>query len=147
MAKLARLSLIAEEVGDSASAATFLDNVRPVLESWLDATNNDPLLYDQTWGGIVSTNGTLDPGADFGQGYYNDHYFHYGFEIRFHYYRIKKGVLKTLKSLLQVPHLHCGSVGQVGSLLGRAVRREGPQPDSRHRGALRSGSLLYPGQA
>ncbi len=81
MAKLARLALIAEEVGDTDKANTFIENVKPVLESWLDGTNDDPLLYDQTWGGLVSTAGTEDPAADFGMGYYNDHHFHFGFEF------------------------------------------------------------------
>lgn len=81
MAALARLALIAEELGETALAQQYRDKVRPVLESWLDATNVDPLIYDQSWGGIVSTNGIFDPGADFGQGYYNDHHFHYGYHI------------------------------------------------------------------
>ncbi len=59
----------------------FPNQVRPVLESWLDGTNDDPLLYDTTWGGVVATDGIEDEQADFGQGYYNDHYFHYGYHI------------------------------------------------------------------
>ena len=36
-----------------------------------------------SWGGVVSsaTYATGDPGADFGNSYYNDHHFHYGYFI------------------------------------------------------------------
>ena len=44
-----------------------------------------PLVYDTAWGGIVSSASyhyqTNDPGADFGNSYYNDHHFHYGYFI------------------------------------------------------------------
>ena len=44
-----------------------------------------PLVYDKTWGGIVSCASypyqTNDSGADFGNSYYNDHHFHYGYFI------------------------------------------------------------------
>ena len=81
MARIARLAVIAEEAGESALAATYRDKVRPTLESWLEGTNSDPLVYDQTWGGICSFDGLVDGNADFGQGYYNDHHFHYGYHI------------------------------------------------------------------
>ena len=81
MAKLARLSLIAEEMGEESLAQQFRDKLQPVLESWLDGTNPDTLLYDTTWGGLVSTNGLQDPNADFGMGYYQDHHFHFGYHI------------------------------------------------------------------
>jgi len=81
MAKLARLSLIAEEMGEEGLAQQFRDKLQPVLEGWLDGTNPDTLLYDTTWGGLVSTNGVSDPNADFGMGYYQDHHFHFGYHI------------------------------------------------------------------
>lgn len=44
-----------------------------------------PLVYDSVWGGIVSSASyhykTGDAGADFGNTYYNDHHFHYGYFI------------------------------------------------------------------
>ena len=49
------------------------------------ATNQQirPLVYDTAWKGVVSSASyTLhDPGADFGNSYYNDHHFHYGYFI------------------------------------------------------------------
>ena len=67
MAKLARLSLIADQLGETELAESFREKVRPTLEAWMDATNANKLLYDQSWGGIVSTNGINDEFADFGQ--------------------------------------------------------------------------------
>ena len=81
MAKLARLALIAEELGEVALAKEARDRVKPVLEGWLAGTNGDRLLYDQTWGGVVSINGLSNQHADFGNGMYNDHHFHYGYHI------------------------------------------------------------------
>ncbi|OAG45444.1 hypothetical protein AYO21_00078 [Fonsecaea monophora] len=55
------------------------------LESCFDVfTNNQqqfPLLYDTDWKGLVSSASyvTGDPGVDFGNSYYNDHHFHYGY--------------------------------------------------------------------
>lgn len=44
-----------------------------------------PLVYDSVWGGIVSSASyfykTGDAGADFGNTFYNDHHFHYGYFI------------------------------------------------------------------
>lgn len=39
----------------------------------------DSLLYDPSLGGIVSSDGLADFNADFGNGRYNDHHFHYGY--------------------------------------------------------------------
>ena len=81
MAKLARLALIAEDLGEDSLAQQFRDKFQPVLESWLDGTNPDTLLYDTTWGGLVSTNGLVDSAADFGMAFYQDHHFHFGYHI------------------------------------------------------------------
>ncbi|KAL8999070.1 MAG: hypothetical protein Q9188_005969, partial [Gyalolechia gomerana] len=42
-----------------------------------------PLVYDTAWKGIVSSGTyiTGNPGQDFGNAYYNDHHFHYGYFI------------------------------------------------------------------
>merc|ERR1719153_2009029 len=81
MAVLARLALIADEVGEDGLAQQARDRVKPVLQGWLGGTNGNTLLYDQTWGGVVSQCGLYDQGCDFGNGMYNDHHFHYGYHI------------------------------------------------------------------
>lgn len=39
----------------------------------------DLLVYDKTWGGVVTKDGLNDQNADFGNGWYNDHTYHYGY--------------------------------------------------------------------
>ena len=38
-------------------------------------------MYDPTWGGVVSQGGLANHDADYGNGWYNDHHFHYGYFI------------------------------------------------------------------
>lgn len=40
---------------------------------------SDALAYDANMGGLVTVNGLRNPNADFGNGRYNDHHFHYGY--------------------------------------------------------------------
>jgi len=49
------------------------------LSAYLDSNTQDNLLYDQNFGGIISKNGLLNSHADYGNGWYNDHHFHYGY--------------------------------------------------------------------
>ena len=72
--------------------------LRSSVEIWLNGSAVTPFTYDTAWGGLVSC-GCLfndkgkcdnifpdcpaytDPGLDFGNGFYNDHHFHYGYHI------------------------------------------------------------------
>ena len=47
MAVFARLSLIADELGETELAQRARDRVKPFVEGWLGGTNGDKLLYDQ----------------------------------------------------------------------------------------------------
>lgn len=49
------------------------------LEHFLTGNVSDYLVYDGNLGGLVSQNGLLNSEADFGNGRYNDHHFHYGY--------------------------------------------------------------------
>ena len=49
------------------------------LTAFLDGVNSDNLVYDANFGGIITRNGLLNKQADFGNGWYNDHHFHYGY--------------------------------------------------------------------
>ena len=71
---------------------------REYIEGWLGGTNPNKLLYEDVWGGVVSSCGLHDENCDFGNGgtmelnmssfihpppagMYNDHHFHYGYHI------------------------------------------------------------------
>ena len=79
--RMARLALIADDLGIADVREKAVASLESTLTPWLLGNNNNALLYDKTWGGIVTTNGVADPLADYGNGYYNDHHFHYGYFI------------------------------------------------------------------
>lgn len=81
IAKLGRLALIADEIGEAATASAVRERMKSYLDPWLEGRNPDALKYDTLWGGICSSDGLAGSGRDFGQGYYNDHHFHYGYHI------------------------------------------------------------------
>eukprot|EP00979_Chaetoceros_neogracilis_P008553 scaffold1904_cov280-Chaetoceros_neogracile.AAC.15 len=51
------------------------------LTNFLDGVNSDNLVYDINFGGLISRNGLSDMSEDFGNGWYNDHLFHYGYVL------------------------------------------------------------------
>uniref|UniRef100_A0A7S4SAK7 glucan endo-1,3-beta-D-glucosidase n=2 Tax=Ditylum brightwellii TaxID=49249 RepID=A0A7S4SAK7_9STRA len=87
-------SLPSDEVMTAAIA-----RLRSAVEVWLNGTAEAKFLYDDGWGGVVNcgcsfNEGTQhcdnqypdcpafsDPGLNFGNGFYNDHHFHYGYMI------------------------------------------------------------------
>lgn len=81
LARLARVGLIAQSLGDEETFEKASRQIGPYLAPWLDGENPDTLLYDTVWGGIVSGKGLEDWMEDFGNGWYNDHHFHYGYLI------------------------------------------------------------------
>eukprot|EP01136_Pigoraptor_vietnamica_P014022 Opistho-1_new@55694 len=79
MSKYARLALVADELGSTSLAQTARQKVQDRLEQWFTAAMPDNIMYDPTWGGLVTSASAGDPGSDFGFGYYNDHHFHLGY--------------------------------------------------------------------
>ena len=58
-----------------------LSSLRDALQSFLAGDVSDAVVYDASLGGIVSTDGLRNTEADFGNGRYNDHHFHYGYVL------------------------------------------------------------------
>ncbi|KAA8530535.1 hypothetical protein F0562_005244 [Nyssa sinensis] len=80
IARAARLALIAEEVSFPVVIPAIRKYLKDTIEPWLDGTfAANGFLYDGKWGGIVTKQGSLDSGADFGFGIYNDHHYHLGY--------------------------------------------------------------------
>lgn len=69
---MGRLALIADTLGESVIATAVRSNMKAALAPWLAGTNPDPLKYDPIWGGICSSAGLANGGADFGNGQYNE---------------------------------------------------------------------------
>jgi len=79
LASMGRMALIADEIGDSDTATLIRQNIKADMDPWLLGNNWDALRYERLWGGLCSTAGLADMNADYGQGWYNDHHFHYGY--------------------------------------------------------------------
>lgn len=82
--KLAELGFLSAHpsINDATARAGIVTRLKASVLAWLDATNTNKIKYDTTWGGLCSTNGLADQNADFGNGIYNDHHFHWGYHIR-----------------------------------------------------------------
>jgi endo-1,3(4)-beta-glucanase len=77
--RAAELALVADALGDAATRSKVVQWTAAAFEPFIQGTLGNKLLYDTTWHGIVSKTGLSDSGADFGNGYYNDHHFHWGY--------------------------------------------------------------------
>jgi endoglucanase Acf2 len=74
-----------------------LDQLRETVTVWVKTNAQSPFVYDNAWGGLIScgcmyddgqcTNvfpdcpAFTDQGLNFGNAFYNDHHFHYGYHI------------------------------------------------------------------
>ena len=81
LARMAHLALIAEQLDMPEARLQALAVIEEAMLPWLQGLNSDALLYDLTYGGVVSTDGLADSSSDFGSGWYNDHHFHYGYFV------------------------------------------------------------------
>ena len=81
MARMGRLALIAEQLGEDALKNEIITTLKADLEPWINGTNNNPLMYDPTWGSISTRASLDDPGRDFGIGEHNDVHFHFGYFV------------------------------------------------------------------
>ncbi|KAI9806031.1 MAG: hypothetical protein M1833_004438 [Piccolia ochrophora] len=64
-------------------ATTGLEKLKAAFAVFVRNKQTYPLVYESAWKGVVSTGSyaTGDPGQDFGNSYYNDHHFHYGYFV------------------------------------------------------------------
>lgn len=70
----ARVLLTADRFGQQDIVEHCLSKLKVKLGAWLEGTNPDKLVYDQTFGGVVTSDGIRQQDADYGNGYYNDHH-------------------------------------------------------------------------
>ncbi|KAF0690324.1 Aste57867_18255 [Aphanomyces stellatus] len=80
----ARLVLTAHRFNMSAEFATGLSKMQSQLAAWLtgpDGHRANQFVYDTSYGGLITSDGFKSKDADFGNGYYNDHHFHYGYFV------------------------------------------------------------------
>ncbi|KAM9905914.1 hypothetical protein OXX69_007002 [Metschnikowia pulcherrima] len=63
---------------DSALTQQVLPLVKSAIEKYASNHQKKPLVYDETWKGLISSG---KPEEDFGNSNYNDHHFHYGYHV------------------------------------------------------------------
>ncbi|KAK3381429.1 glycoside hydrolase family 81 protein [Podospora didyma] len=84
LAKFATLLMVINDIlGDKPLAQAGLNQLKVAFARFAENKQLFPLVYESGWGGVVSsaTYVTGNSGADFGNTYYNDHHFHYGYYI------------------------------------------------------------------
>ncbi|KAJ1967696.1 hypothetical protein H4R35_006634 [Dimargaris xerosporica] len=93
VARVARLALIADQLGETSLKKDAIAILVDALKPWLKGENSRPLNYDTEWHGICSLPGMCQPLGDNGQplpglnqqdhgnGYYNNHHYHYGYLV------------------------------------------------------------------
>jgi endo-1,3(4)-beta-glucanase len=60
----------------------LLPKIKDALAVFINNGQPNPLAYEEAWRGVVSIAGLSgDPGQDFGNSFYNDHHFHYGYFV------------------------------------------------------------------
>ena len=84
LAKFAQIVYVLNDLSKNSSLAqTGLANLKSAFAVFVNNKQKYPLVYETAWKGVVSTGSyvTGDSGQDFGNTYYNDHHFHFGYFI------------------------------------------------------------------
>ena len=81
ISRMARLAMIAYSLNELNYSILALNHMKQSLSLWLTNQNSDPFIYDDTYGGIITSNSLNDTQSNYGLGMYNDHHFHYGYFI------------------------------------------------------------------
>ncbi|KAJ6787912.1 hypothetical protein PWT90_01895 [Aphanocladium album] len=77
------LYVINDMLGDTKLAQTGLGQLKVAFARFADNKQQYPLVHETAWGGVVSSGAYVTGQAleDYGNTYYNDHHFHYGYHI------------------------------------------------------------------
>ncbi|TKA72674.1 hypothetical protein B0A55_06283 [Friedmanniomyces simplex] len=84
LAKFATIIYTVNDIaGNTSLALTGLQVLEDAFALHINNEMQIPLVYDTVWGGAVSVGSYLtgNSGDDFGNTYYNDHHFHYGYFV------------------------------------------------------------------
>ena len=81
--KYASLCLLAQHRNLPDLLSTGVEKLKNTMEMYVANKATHPLVYDEVFGGIITSEGFTrnDMNADFGNGLYNDHHFHYGYFV------------------------------------------------------------------
>ncbi|KAG6853670.1 hypothetical protein C0991_002469 [Blastosporella zonata] len=79
VAMVSRLALIAEHVGRNDLVQPVIDYLKGMFSYMFNSASTAVPAYETGWGGIINRAGYNNVWVDYGNGYYNDHHFHYGY--------------------------------------------------------------------
>jgi endo-1,3(4)-beta-glucanase len=76
LAKFAMMAIALNTMaGQKELAKKVLDKLKQAFDLFVQNKQKTPLVYDRSWGGVVSKGSMENAEADFGNAYYNDHHF------------------------------------------------------------------------
>eukprot|EP01111_Echinosteliopsis_oligospora_P017255 TRINITY_DN7411_c0_g1_i1.p1 TRINITY_DN7411_c0_g1~~TRINITY_DN7411_c0_g1_i1.p1 ORF type:complete len:880 (+),score=312.53 TRINITY_DN7411_c0_g1_i1:260-2641(+) len=81
LARTARFLVIADELGRTDLIPTILSLLQADFEPWVNGSSRAPPGYETLWGGLVDASSVSNVNIDFGNGFYQDHHFHYGYHL------------------------------------------------------------------
>lgn len=74
-----RIYLHRDNLGRPDLVTPVITYLKTSINYWFQSSSSTVPAYDTAWGGIVNKAGATNVFVDFGNGYYNDHHFHYGY--------------------------------------------------------------------
>lgn len=78
--RFAQAVLVADALGETALRDAAAGRLQVALAEFAAGRTANPLRYDEVWGGVVASAGLQgDKLCDFGNSYYNDHHYHWGY--------------------------------------------------------------------
>lgn len=78
LAKFAQICLTIHDVLEK-DATSCVSELEQSMALFISNSNINPIVYDTVWKGAISSCG--NSGCDFGNAWYNDHHFHYGYFV------------------------------------------------------------------
>lgn len=76
---VARLAVIADNLGRPDLITPVIDYLETSFDYWFNKSATTLAAYETAWGGVINKAGATNVDIDFGNGFYNDHHFHYGY--------------------------------------------------------------------
>ena len=71
--------LTRDNLGRPDLVTPVINYLKASFQHWFDSASTTLPAYETAWGGVISKAGANNSWVDFGNGYYNDHHFHYGY--------------------------------------------------------------------
>ncbi|OAQ61840.2 glycoside hydrolase family 81 protein [Pochonia chlamydosporia 170] len=79
LAATARLAIIADDLKRTDLVKPVVEYLKASFDHWFQPSSTVLPAYESTWGGVINKAGANNVWVDFGNGFYNDHHFHYGY--------------------------------------------------------------------